>query len=228
MPDLSWLDVLARIGVAAALGGAIGLERELRDHEAGFRTHLLVAVGAALFTLAGAYGFREFQYGRATGITLDPSRIAAQVVTGIGFLGAGAIIRQGLSIRGLTTAATLWIAAALGLAAGAGFYSGAVIATAVVLFALYPLRLFSRRFVDEVRTDQGRLSIELGAGGSAAPVFTVLEGHRVAIRSLEIEDESDTSRLLVIEARLPSAGEAAVVLDDVKALEDVRRVEWKP
>ena len=67
MPDIGWLDVLARISLAAALGGAIGLERELRDHEAGFRTHLLVAVGAALFTLAGAYGFRDFEYGRASG-----------------------------------------------------------------------------------------------------------------------------------------------------------------
>ena len=159
---------------------------------------------------------------------LDPSRIAAQVVTGIGFLGAGAIIRQGLSIRGLTTAATLWISAALGLAAGAGFYSGAVIATAVVLFALYPLRVFSRRFVYVVRSDQGLLSIQLDSGGSAAPVFTVLEDHRVTIRSLEIEEESDTSRLLVIEARLRTPTEAPVLLDEIKALDDVHRVVWKP
>jgi putative Mg2+ transporter-C (MgtC) family protein len=228
VPDIGWLDVLARLALAGALGGAIGLERELRDREAGFRTHLLVAVGAALFTLAGAYGFQEFNYGRATGFTLDPSRIAAQVVTGIGFLGAGAIIRQGFSVKGLTTAATLWIAAAVGLAAGAGFYSGAVIATGVVLFALYPLRVFSRRVVDVVRPDEGRLSIQLGSGGSAAPLFTVLEDHRVMIRSLEMEDEPDGSRLVAIEARLPSAGETAVLLDDVKALEEVRRVEWQP
>ncbi len=227
MPDISWADVLLRLSVAAALGGAIGLERELRDREAGLRTHLLVAVGAALFTLAGAYGFRDFEYGRATGITLDPSRIAAQVVTGIGFLGAGAIIRQGFSIKGLTTAATLWISAAVGLAAGAGFYSGAVIATALVLFALYPLRVVGRRVVDVLRPDEGRLSVQLDSGGSAAPLFTVLERHRVRVRSLEMEDEPGGGRLIDVEASLPNAAEVAVLLDDVKGLEDVRRVEWR-
>ena len=226
MPDISWADVLLRLAVAAALGGAIGLERELRDREAGLRTHLLVALGAALFTLAGAYGFREFEYGRATGITLDPSRIAAQVVTGIGFLGAGAIIRYGFSVKGLTTAATLWISAAVGLAAGAGFYSGAVIATALVLFALYPLRVIGRRAVDVMRPDEGRLSVGLASGGSAAPVFTVLEQHHVRVRSLEMEEGPGGTRLIEIEASLPRAAEAAALLDDVEDLQDVQRVEW--
>src|SRR3954453_3054113 len=141
VPELSWVEILVRVSLAGALGGAIGVERELRDREAGLRTHMLVAGGSALFTLVSAYGFRDFDYGRNTGFTLDPTRISAQIVTGIGFLGAGAIIRQGISVRGLTTAATLWIVAAIGLAAGAGYYSAAVITTAVVLFALYPLRI---------------------------------------------------------------------------------------
>ena len=105
MPELGWDEVTIRLVLAAVLGGAIGLERELREREAGLRTHLLVSVGAAVFTLVSAYGFSDFRFGLETGITLDPTRIAAQIVTGIGFLGAGAIIRQGLSIRGLTTAA---------------------------------------------------------------------------------------------------------------------------
>src|SRR5204862_6922109 len=100
--------------------------------EAGLRTHLLVSVGAALFTIAGAYGFESAR--------VDPTRVAAQIVTGIGFLGAGAIIRQGFSVRGLTTAATLWVVAAVGLAAGAGYYSGAVLATPVVRIALWRMR----------------------------------------------------------------------------------------
>ena len=104
-----------RLCVAAALGGAIGLERELRERQAGLRTHLLVSVGSALFTLVSAYGFSDFS---AAGRSVDPTRIAAQIVTGIGFLGAGAIIRQGLSVRGLTTAATLWLVAAIGMACG--------------------------------------------------------------------------------------------------------------
>src|SRR5947208_469851 len=91
VPDLSWLGVLARIGVAGALGGAIGLERELRERAAGLRTHLLVAVGSAIFTLVSAYAWRDFQFSNRAGVTYDPTRIAAQVVSGIGFLGAGAI-----------------------------------------------------------------------------------------------------------------------------------------
>src|SRR5206468_4649217 len=126
VPTLSDFHVLLRLGVAALLGGAIGVERELRDREAGIRTHLLVSLGSALFTIISAYGFHEFLATGASVVRADPTRIAAQIVTGIGFLGAGAIIRQGLSVRGLTTAATLWVVAAIGLAAGAGYYSAAV------------------------------------------------------------------------------------------------------
>src|SRR5437868_9672449 len=147
IPALSWEEVLARVALAAALGGVLGLERELRDREAGLRTHMLVSVGSALFTIVSAYGFHDFLTSGQGVIRADPTRIAAQIVTGIGFLGAGAIIRQGLSIRGLTTAATLWVVAAVGLAAGAGYYSGAVITTALVLFALYPLRIMAYRWI---------------------------------------------------------------------------------
>jgi putative Mg2+ transporter-C (MgtC) family protein len=131
-PTIGWGEVLLRLFVGAALGGAIGLERELRERQAGLRTHLVVSVGAALFTLVSAYGFTDW------GVRVDPTRIAAQIVTGIGFLGAGAIIRQGLSVRGLTTAATLWLVAAIGMAAGAGYWQGALIATLDALFTLGP------------------------------------------------------------------------------------------
>src|SRR5205085_6095452 len=128
IPSLGWGEDLARLLLAAALGGAIGFERELRDREAGLRTHLLVCLGSALFTIVSAYGFRDFLTSGDQVIRADPTRIAAQIVTGIGFLGSGVIIRQGLTVRGLTTAATLWVAAAIGIAAGAGYYSGAVLA----------------------------------------------------------------------------------------------------
>src|SRR4051794_38420564 len=102
LPTIEWPEVLVRLLVAALLGGAIGLERELRERQAGLRTHLVVSVGSALFTLVSAYGFSEFV--TSGGVQrADPTRIAAQIVSGIGFLGAGAIIRQGLSVRGLTT-----------------------------------------------------------------------------------------------------------------------------
>jgi putative Mg2+ transporter-C (MgtC) family protein len=219
--------MLVRVALAGALGGAIGFERELRDREAGFRTHLLVAVGAALFTLVSAYGFSDFSYGHGSGFQLDPTRIAAQIVTGIGFLGAGAIIRQGISIRGLTTAATLWIAAAIGLAAGAGYYSAAIASTAIVLFALWPLRLVARRLVQAIRPEEGRLSVELDPHGSAVGLLHVLEGNGVRVQSLEIEDAGE-SRLVGVAAEMPSAEKTAAVLHAVKELEEVRRVEWQP
>ncbi|HYX76637.1 MAG TPA: MgtC/SapB family protein, partial [Gaiellaceae bacterium] len=134
-------EALLRIVIAAAVGGAVGIERELREHDAGFRTHMLVSVGSALFTIVSAYAFRDFLVGGGNVVRADPTRIAAQIVTGIGFLGAGTIIRQGVVVRGLTTAATLWVVAAIGMATGAGYYSGAVITTALVILSLWPLRI---------------------------------------------------------------------------------------
>src|SRR5207248_11679924 len=122
LPTLSPWEIRLRVALAAALGGVLGLERELREREAGLRTHLLVSVGSALFTLVSAYGFHAFLSSGQNVIRADPTRIEAQIVTGIGFLCAGAIIRQGFSVRGLTAAATLWVVAAIGLAAGAGCY----------------------------------------------------------------------------------------------------------
>jgi len=127
------------MAVAAVMGMAIGVERELREQAAGLRTHMLVAVGACLFTIVSAYGFQ----GVATDV--DPSRVAAQIVTGIGFLGAGAILREGLSVRGLTTAASLWITAAIGMAVGLGMYWASGVAVAITLVSLLALRPFRRR-----------------------------------------------------------------------------------
>ena len=153
VPTLGWDDDLLRLALAAALGGAIGFERELREREAGLRTHLLVCLGSALFTIVSAYGFHEFLTSGDAVVRADPTRIAAQIVTGIGFLGAGAIIRQGISVRGLTTAATLWVAAAIGMAAGAGYYPGAVIGT--VAHARRALAAAPRR-VPDVRAAPAR------------------------------------------------------------------------
>jgi putative Mg2+ transporter-C (MgtC) family protein len=143
------LDLSFRLLLSAVFGAAIGFEREINGHPAGMRTHLLVSLGSALFTVLSAYGF-----GPATAATpVDPTRIAAQIVAGIGFLGAGAIIKDGLSIRGLTTAASLWATAAVGLAAGAGQPMLAVVGTLIVVFSLWPLS----RLVDRIRGVEKRL-----------------------------------------------------------------------
>lgn len=148
VPEITFAEEFLRIALAAGLGAAVGLERELREHEAGLRTHMLVAVGSALFTLVSAYGFSEFFVQTGPVVPVDPTRIAAQIVTGIGFLGAGAIIRQGMNVRGLTTAATLWAVAAIGLASGVGYYSGAIATTVVVLVALWPVKILAKRILD--------------------------------------------------------------------------------
>jgi putative Mg2+ transporter-C (MgtC) family protein len=225
VPDIGLAEVLLRLVLAAALGGAVGLERELREREAGLRTHLLVSVGAAVFTLVSAYGFADFRYGVRTGIQLDPTRIAAQIVTGIGFLGAGAIIRQGLSVRGLTTAATLWVVAAIGMASGAGYYSVAVIGTGLVLFSLYPLRLLAYRTIIRLRPEEGRFAVTLPAGSSAAPIVAELERAGARIDSLQI-DESQSERVVVAEIKLPERLRGAELVDRVQDLEHVVRVEW--
>jgi putative Mg2+ transporter-C (MgtC) family protein len=217
VPTLHWDEALLRLALAAVLGAAVGLERELRDREAGLRTHLLVALGSALFTIAGAYGFHTLR--------TDPTRVAAQIVTGIGFLGAGAIIRQGFIVRGLTTAATLWVVAAIGLAVGAGYYSGAVIATAVVLFSLYPLRIVAYRVVVRFRPEDARLLVEIPAGASTGTVLDEVERAGMRIESVDVSREGDRRRL-ALDVRVPPHVNAARVVASIADLESVAEVRW--
>jgi putative Mg2+ transporter-C (MgtC) family protein len=133
------VNIALRLLIAAAFGAIVGIEREVHGHSAGFRTHTLVAVGSAMFTVLSIYGFPS-----SAEQPVDPTRIAAQVVTGIGFLGAGAILKSGPNIHGLTTAASLWSVAAIGMAAGAGAWVVAGVGTAIVVFALWPLNVIAK------------------------------------------------------------------------------------
>ena len=216
VPALSDWDIVLRLAVAAGLGAAVGVERELREREAGIRTHLLVALGAGLFTIVSAYGFEEFY---EAGTTVDPTRIAAQIVTGIGFLGAGAIIREGLTVRGLTTAGSLWIVAAIGMAAGAGYYWPAVVGTALTVFALGPLRIIAHRAIEPFRPEEHRLVVELKHGSSVAPLLTKL----CEVSSLEVNDEHDR-RVVTLDVQ-GSVDEQ--VVSGVSDLEDVIAVRWR-
>src|SRR3954454_18720412 len=217
LPTLNWDAALLRIPLAGVLGGMIGLERELREREAGLRTHLLVAVGAALFTIAGAYGFGSAR--------TDPTRVAAQIVTGIGFLGAGAIIRQGFSVRGLTTAATLWVVAAIGMASGAGYYSAAVITTALVLFSLWPLRIIAFRVTTHFRPQTDRLLAQLPSGESPAPLIERLETLGGRLQSLEVGHEADR-RTVLMDVTLPPRADAPSIVARLSELEHVLEVRW--
>lgn len=137
--DIFW-DFALRLFVAGAMGVLIGLEREYRAKEAGYRTHFLVALGSALMMIVSQYGFMEVL--KTDLIRLDPSRIAAQVVSGIGFIGAGTIILQKQIVRGLTTAAGIWATSGIGLAVGAGMYAVGISATLLVLLGLETLSYF--------------------------------------------------------------------------------------
>jgi len=224
VPDLSWAEVLLRVVLAGVLGGAVGAEREITEREAGLRTHLLVAVGAALFTIVSAYAWSDFHFSQKSGVTYDPTRIAAQIVTGIGFLGAGAIIRQGLSVRGLTTAASLWVVAAIGIAAGAGYYSAAVITTVVVLVSLWPLRILAYRLFTRIRPGERRLEVELQPNQSPAILIEALERAGGAVHAFELEDARDRRRVL-LDVRLPSAQPHSVTAALMR-LEPVLGVRW--
>ena len=224
LPDLSTAEALLRLLIAALLGGAIGLERELRDHEAGFRTHLIVSLGACVFTLVSAYAWTDWTFSTASGVVFDPTRIAAQIVTGIGFLGAGAIIVRGISVRGLTTAATLWVVAAIGMAAGTGYYTVAVGAAVLVLLSLGPLKLVSSRLVSRVRPEEAELGIRLAPEGEGTRVLDRIEELGGRVERVEFGDD----RTIDVTLRASRRSESARVAEKVNELDDVEHVQWRP
>jgi putative Mg2+ transporter-C (MgtC) family protein len=209
------LELLARLMLAAVLGGAIGAERELNDQPAGLRTHMLLTTGACLFTLISAYGF-----GRGS----DPSRLAAQIVTGIGFLGGGAIVRDGLTVKGVTTAASIWATASVGVAIGAGSYVLGVGGAVLVVGTLFGLRS-----VDNVLRRWGvsreEYTMLAHSGFDAARVVELVRREKVSLRGLDRRDNEDAT-VITLNVKLPPRYPAERLLDALGRLEGVREVEW--
>jgi putative Mg2+ transporter-C (MgtC) family protein len=174
-------DLSLRLLLAAALGALIGVEREIHGHPAGMRTHLLVALGSAIFTVLSIYGF-----GGVGQSGVDPSRIAAQIVSGIGFLGAGAILKEGASIRGLTTAASLWATAAVGLAAGAAQYPIAWTGAVIIIFSLWPLNRIAER-LHQADRETARLQVTVERLEAIGEMSRVLAAHRLEITGVQTE-----------------------------------------
>ncbi|MCB1888718.1 MAG: MgtC/SapB family protein [Rhodocyclaceae bacterium] len=179
---------LGRVLAAAVLGGLIGLERDKHGRAAGLRTHLLVSLGAAVFTILSAK-----IPGRADGLgfVADPGRIAAQVVTGIGFLGAGVILKTGRDVRGLTTAACLWTAAAVGMAAGAGQHGVGVVTTVVALLALILLKLVEHRYAKD---SYRHLVVVTPLDVTASQVIDIVRAQGMKVLSCEIRRDFETAR----------------------------------
>ncbi|WP_373230723.1 MgtC/SapB family protein [Cohnella sp.] len=197
--QISLMELTLRLLLALALGGLIGLERELGGHSAGFRTHILVCLGSAVIILLSMYGFSDFA--AEPNVRLDPARLAAQVISGVGFLGAGTIMRTGFGVSGLTTAASLWVSAAIGLAAGAGFYYGALIATFLVVMSLFVLNKFEKLFSRTKKVRELLLKMEKSSSGLNY-VLAHLSESGLQINKLVVEnngaDDIQSDRLMVI------------------------------
>lgn len=181
--EISWVDLTIRMVLSAVLGGLIGFEREWSNHAAGFRTHILVCLGSTTIMLMSIYGFGQFI--AEPNVRIDPARLAAQVISGIGFLGAGAILRNGNMIKGLTTAASIWTVAAIGLCVGAGFYIGALLCTLMVLISLYVLNKWEKVLLRHRRYQTLELRVA-DSPGLWGVIVAVLEKHGVQVSDIKV------------------------------------------
>lgn len=218
------LDIAIRLIVASILGGVIGFEREVHGRPAGFRTHLLVSLGSCLFVITSIFFYQKFGNLSAQGpLGVDPGRVAAQVVTGIGFLGAGAIIREKASIRGLTTAACLWVAAAVGVAVGVGMYATSLLVTLLAVLNL----LFLKKVENRLRKDTYfRIIVwSKDTAGRFPEVERLLDECGIDIVSHVIEKDLDQrSVLLEIDVKSRSRDECNQLAERLSQLEGVTRI----
>ncbi len=227
---ISYQEIAGRLALAVLLGGIIGFERERHNRPAGFRTHVLVCVGSALIMLVSAYGFIGAL--GSTNYVVDPSRIAAGVVTGIGFLGAGTILRHGNTITGLTTAATIWVVSGVGLAVGIGFYVGAVVTTLMVLISLIVLRRLESTFARMKRLR--RLWVRgVDQPGLLGKIGNVLGEFGVYVTKVDLSDaeyqESFKTEVISIEflLRVPPRVNADELLRKMATLTGILEVGWE-
>ncbi len=223
---IPYWEVVLRLLLTVVLCGAIGFEREVRDQPAGFRTHILLGLGATLFTLVSAYGFEPFTRAAlgSGGLQFDPTRISAQIVTGVGFLGAGAIIRRGGDVRGLTTAASLWATAAIGMAVGAGYLFGAAVTTALAMATLYALRSFRSSVIYPLRLDSAGLKITLKEPDSGPRnALEVLRRHDITVRTIDAEIDEESAQYQ-LQIRVPPPHDVHPALAELSDLPEVARV----
>lgn len=210
-------EVIIKLILSAILGGIIGYQRELKDRPAGFRTHVMVSAGSTIFMLVSTFEYRGL---------FDPTRIAAGVVTGIGFLGAGTIIRQGSIVIGLTTAASLWSVAAIGLAVGAGFYSAAIAGTVIIFLALTLFKTVETRFI--VKKEHHLLRLRaLDEPGQLGRIKAAMEFLKVEIESIEFERSQSGRAVYHLAIEIPPQILADNVFEKVAAVEGVESVRWE-
>lgn len=213
-----WLEVIARLLLAFVLGGAIGFEREHVGRPAGLRTHVLVCVGAALVQIT-VLDFHTLNPGYSS----DPFRMGAQVISGIGFLGAGTIIKEGSSVKGLTTAATLWVVACVGLAAGTGMYIEAIAATMLLYIGLRGLKRVEQKITKAVDTISLQL-LMLDAPGKIGEIGSILGALEINILGMDVQ-QMDKDILIELSLKPVKAVSQAVITEELYKIPHIKSIK---
>lgn len=212
--------VAMRLLLAALLGGLVGLDRENKRRAAGLRTHVLVSLGSALVMITAAYIFEQYR-----GLTnMDPARLGAQVISGIGFLGAGTIIKQGTTVKGLTTAASLWAVACIGLATGIGFYTAAILAGVVVFITLVLLSKFEKVFRRKSDSEMDICMKLQNKPGKLGEMASAIGKLGVQITNVNIEGEEEDCLIVQFTLNLSKNNDAKDVLANIKEIPGVHLV----
>ena len=217
--------VALRLILAALFGGLVGVEREVHKRPAGLRTHILVTTGSALIMLVSMYGFSGLGEGGYGG---EPARLVAQVVSGIGFLGAGTILRDGNDVTGLTTAASIWVCGGIGIAIGGGYYLGALVTTAIVLFSLVPLSFFVKR-ISMANHQEISLVCEERAG-LVGEIGILLGVYNISIKDIKILNSEKEPHLLIainLLLKIPNTVKLEDIMASLRAINGVRTVVYK-
>lgn len=214
------MEIVARLVLACMLGGVVGIERERSRHPAGFRTHILVCIGSALVMLCNLYIFEKYKYI----VNIDPARLGAQVISGIGFLGAGTILKEGATVKGLTTAASLWAVAGIGLSTGLGFYSGAAAATVLVLITLV---VFSK-FESYVNGNKRYALLKIKASdrpGQIGRIGLELGNSNIQIEDISMEPVDESTILIKVRVNRTKFDFSSELMDTLSKIEGILSVE---
>lgn len=223
---IAFPEILLRLAVALLLGAVIGFEREQKEHAAGMRTLALVSLGCALFTIISAYGFLDLLTIPRT--VIDPTRIASYIVAGIGFLGGGTIFlsRQNEKVKGLTTAATIWVVAALGIACGIGMILAALSTTVMMLFILILLPFVERAILHHASFSTHHIHIEATSvsGQFIAIIYEICIQNKVKIEKIHLQVEKNGDAIELI-CRVPSTGTLATVINDLRQVSEIVSIQ---
>jgi putative Mg2+ transporter-C (MgtC) family protein len=223
---ISFPETLFRLAVALILGAVVGFEREQKEHAAGLRTLALVSLGCALFTIISAYGFLELLTIPHT--TIDPTRVASYIVAGIGFLGGGTIFlsRQNEKVKGLTTAATIWVIAAVGIACGVGMILAALVTTGMMLFILFLLPLAEKSILPAPSSNIRHFHIKASSitGQFIADIYDICMRNKVTIEKLSVNSEQESEEIGII-CRIPDQETTSKVIGELHSLPGVKTIQ---